>query len=112
MLQAKIERRSQKNCKCASSSALTALQSLPFTAGNDDTASSLLSQGNTTETKRNDILSLCFDKPRSLVSPINDFTSWMTFTLTLENEDNDDILDFSSQHEHLFPTTTGIYEIN
>ena len=65
---------SQKNYKFASSSAFIALQSLHFTTGNNDAASSLPLQGNTAETKRKDILSIYFDKSRPLASPNNEFT--------------------------------------
>ena len=107
LLQAEIERRSQTNHTSTSSSSSIAPQSLPFTTGDDD-APSLPSQGNTTETKRKNILSLCFDEPRCLASPNDEFTSWMSSTLTLTNDDNDDILGFWSQHGYLFPTIAGI----
>ena len=60
------------------------------------------------KTNEKNILSLCFDKPRSLASPSNEFTSWVSSTITMTDEDNGDILTFWSQHAHLFPTIAGI----
>ena len=111
LLQAEVERHSQINYTSTSSSAFIALQPVPFTKGDDDTAPSLSSEGNTTETKRKNILSLCSDKPRSLTSPSNESTSWMSSTITITDKDNDDILAFWPQHGHLFPIIAGIARV-
>ncbi len=79
----------------------------PITDGVDATPS-LSVQGNIGGTKRKNLLSSCFAKPRSLATPMDEFTSWMLSTLTLEDDEGDDILHFWSQNGHLFPTIAAI----
>ncbi len=108
LLQAEIERRLQTNHISAISSSSIASQSLTSTTDGVDAAPSLSVQGNIGGTKRKNLLSSCFDKPRSLATTIDEFTSWMSSTLTLEDDEGDDILHFWSQNGHLFPTIAAI----
>jgi hypothetical protein len=39
---------------------------------------------------------------------MDEFTSWMSSTLTLDDNESDDILQFWSQYGHLFPTIPAI----
>ncbi|CAF1306456.1 unnamed protein product [Rotaria sordida] len=61
----------------------------------------------TINTKKN-LLSLCFDDPRSPTSTVDEFASWMSSTLTLDDEENDDILGFWSYHNQSFPIISTI----
>lgn len=108
LLQAQIKQRSKINQPCASSSISSFIASQPLSTATDaaNIASSLTVEGKIS-TKRKDILSLCFDKPRSSNS-IDEFTSWMSSTLTLDDDESDDILRFWSQYEHIFPTVAAI----
>ncbi len=109
LLQAEIERRSPTNhTSTISSSSSISSQSLTSTTDGVDVAPSLSEQGNISGTKRKSLLLLCFDKPRSLATPMDEFTSWMSSTLTLADDDGDDILHFWSQNGHLFPTIAVI----
>jgi hypothetical protein len=105
LLQAQIEQRSRT---IHSSSIASQLQSLPAVTDAADIASSITAEGNISEKKRKNLLSLCFDKPRSSTSSMDEFNSWMSSTLTLDDGESEDILRFWSQYGHLFPTIAAI----
>ncbi|CAF4470838.1 unnamed protein product [Rotaria sp. Silwood2] len=66
------------------------------------------SEKKTTEIRKKNLLSLCFDDPRSPTSTVDEFASWMSSTLTLDDEENDDILGFWSYHIQSFPIISTI----
>jgi hypothetical protein len=67
----------------------TSLQFLTFTRGDTDVAPSLFAKGNIAGTSP---LSLFFPKPRSSVVQMDASTSWTCSTLTLVDNEGDDIL--------------------
>ncbi|CAF1392444.1 unnamed protein product [Rotaria sordida] len=66
------------------------------------------SEKKTTEIRKKNLLSLCFDDPRSPTSTVDEFSSWMSSTLTIDDEENDDILGFWSYHNQSFPIISTI----
>ena len=103
LLQAEIERRSPSKSTSALSSLSSTSDSLDL-----DIAAPLATSEITAGTTRQSLLSLSFDKPRSSATPEDEFTSWMSSTLTLVDAQNDDILQFWCQNGHLFPTIAAI----
>ncbi|CAM4753206.1 unnamed protein product [Rotaria magnacalcarata] len=75
-----------------SSSCTPIILSLP-TSSSEQTA---------TETKKKSLLSLCFGDPRSPTSIVDEFASWMSSTLVLNDEEKDDVLGFWSHHGKSF----------
>ncbi len=106
LLKAEIVKRSQVNQ--SSSSSFIAQQPLSSGPGAANIASSSTVVENISEKKGQNLLSSCFDKPRCSTGSMDEFTSWMSSTLTFNNNDSDDILQFWSKYEHLFPTIAGI----
>jgi hypothetical protein len=81
---------------------------LTSTTSSVDVVPPLSEQENIAQTKRKSLLSRCFDKPRSSATPMDELSSWMSSTLTLEDDEGDDILHFWSLYGHLFPTIAAI----
>ncbi|CAF1465089.1 unnamed protein product [Rotaria sordida] len=66
------------------------------------------SEKKTTEIRKKNLLSLWFDDLRSPTFTVDEFASWMSSTLTLDDEENDDILGFWSYHNQSFPIISTI----
>jgi hypothetical protein len=102
LLQDEIEKRTKANQLCSSSSdsssCTSTMISLPTSS----------SEEKPSKTRKKNLLSLCFDDPRSPTSAIDEFTAWMCSTLTLDDEENDNILEFWSHHAKSFPVISTI----
>ncbi len=62
--------------------------------------------------KLKNLLSLCFDDPRLPTSIVDEFAAWMYSNLTLDDEENDNVLEFWSHHSKSFLViSTILYDI-
>ncbi|CAF3389170.1 unnamed protein product [Rotaria socialis] len=72
------------------------------------TVSKVSSGENNVEKRKKNLLSLCFDDRRPSMSNMDEFTSWMSCNLTLDDKENDDLLGFWSKNSLSFPIISTI----
>ncbi|CAM4975970.1 unnamed protein product [Rotaria socialis] len=72
------------------------------------TVSKVSSEENNVEKRKKNLLSLCFDDRRPSMSNMDEFTSWMSCNLTLDDKENDDLLGFWSKNSLSFPIISTI----